>query len=170
RGRGEVVECRSAEGPPRGAAHDRLSQPGEGLRRERETPRPPTGVIRRRRGVFGCFLVPPPELEIPRVSEGWDFAGKYALITGGTSGIGRAVAHAFDVAGASVLATGRDAAEVAAFVAEEDRRAESEHIAARPLDVTDPDAIAALVRTLERLDILVNCAGVLLRQGAEFEP
>jgi NAD(P)-dependent dehydrogenase (short-subunit alcohol dehydrogenase family) len=120
--------------------------------------------------VFGCFLVPPTELEFPHVPKGWDFAGKYALITGGTSGIGRAVAHAFDAAGASILATGRDVAEVAAFVAEQHRRAASERIAARPLDVADPDAIAALVQTLERLDILVNCAGVLLRQGAEFEP
>ncbi len=100
------------------------------------------------------------------MSQSFAFAGRSALVTGGTSGIGRAVAHAFAAAGAAVVATGKDAAEVNAFRAE----ADSGHITALPLDVTDERAIARLIETLDRLDILVNCAGIILRQGAEFEP
>jgi NAD(P)-dependent dehydrogenase (short-subunit alcohol dehydrogenase family) len=96
----------------------------------------------------------------------FDFTGRVACVTGGTSGIGRAVAVALAVAGADVVAAGRDAATAEAFPASEGAGA----VTAAPLDVTDPDAVAGLVRTFRRLDILVNCAGTLLRQGAEFEP
>lgn len=89
-----------------------------------------------------------------------DFAGKVAIVTGGSSGIGLAVATLLARRGASValvasssLAKAEDAAaaiggSVAAFVA----------------DVRDPDACAALVAAVEArfggVDLLVNAAGV----------
>jgi NAD(P)-dependent dehydrogenase (short-subunit alcohol dehydrogenase family) len=100
------------------------------------------------------------------VSDHSPFAGRSALVTGGTSGIGRAVALALAAEGARVIATGRDAAEVEAFRADSPAGA----VTAVPLDVTDPDAVAALTRPLGRLDVLVNSAGMILRQAAEFEP
>jgi NAD(P)-dependent dehydrogenase (short-subunit alcohol dehydrogenase family) len=86
----------------------------------------------------------------------------HVLVTGGTSGIGRAIAEAFAAAGARVLATGLSNDELAAF------RAANAHIAAAVLDVTDESAVERLVAPLDRLDVLVNCAGTILRGGAEF--
>jgi NAD(P)-dependent dehydrogenase (short-subunit alcohol dehydrogenase family) len=87
--------------------------------------------------------------------------GKVALVTGGSKGIGRAVALSFAEAGADVAiaARGPEALEKTA--------GEIEHLGRRaltvPTDMTDPDQVAALVdRTAEELgglDVLVNNAG-----------
>jgi len=42
-------------------------------------------------------------------------------------------------------------------------------IEAKRLDVTDEASVAALVEGCERIDALVNCAGILIRQGGEFD-
>ena len=78
-------------------------------------------------------------------------AGKRALVTAAAQGIGRAAALAFAAEGASVLAT--DIAE--------DKLADLAEalIATRRLDVTDPEAIAALADELGPVDVLFNCAG-----------
>lgn len=68
------------------------------------------------------------------------FAGKSVLITGGTSGIGLAVATAFAEAGARVHAPGP--AEV---------------------DVTQDEQVARYFANLTELSVLVNCAGVIQR-------
>jgi NAD(P)-dependent dehydrogenase (short-subunit alcohol dehydrogenase family) len=92
------------------------------------------------------------------------FSQQHALITGGTSGIGRAIASAFAAAGCSVTATGLTEAETTAcHAAEPGWRVE-------PLDVADSQAIERLAASLKRLDILVNCAGMILRGPAEFDP
>lgn len=91
------------------------------------------------------------------------FAGRQALVTGGTSGIGAAVAEAFSRRGAEVLATGATDAEVTAA------RSRLPDIRFEPLDVRDAAAVAALVEGLPRLDHLANCAGVI-RRGAELDP
>jgi 2-deoxy-D-gluconate 3-dehydrogenase len=87
--------------------------------------------------------------------------GKTALITGGSKGIGRAIALAFADAGADVAlaARGPEALEkVAREVEERGRRA-----VAVPADVTDPPQVDSLIeRTTSQLgglDILVNNAG-----------
>ena len=86
-----------------------------------------------------------------------------ALVTGGTGGIGRAIAEALVDAGYRVIATGRSEAEVAAFPRRDDAEA-------AVLDVTDPESIDRLVGGLDRLDVLVNGAGIIERGGAEYEP
>lgn len=80
-------------------------------------------------------------------------AGKHALVTAAGAGIGRATALAFAKAGATVFATDIDAASLSTLTAEHDA------IVTHVLDVTDPAAIDALVGSLDRVDVLFNCAG-----------
>jgi NAD(P)-dependent dehydrogenase (short-subunit alcohol dehydrogenase family) len=93
------------------------------------------------------------------------FSGKVALVAGATSGIGAAIADALAMCGAVVTVTGATEAEAAAARSQPAFRGR----AALALDVRDPAAIAGLIANLPRLDILVNCAGVI-RRGAEHDP
>lgn len=90
------------------------------------------------------------------------FAGKTILVVGGTSGIGAAIAEAFLVEGARVTVTGATEAEVAAV-------APRDGLAAKRLDIRDGEAVKAFVGDLDRLDHLVNCAGII-RRGEELDP
>ena len=85
------------------------------------------------------------------------------LVTGGTSGIGRAIAEAFAREGCRVVATGYTDDEVRGLTA-------TCPIHAVRLDVTEPDQITSVVNELERLDVLVNAAGMILRGGQEHDP
>ena len=95
-----------------------------------------------------------------------DLSGKAALVTGGTSGIGYAVARALSRAGAEVTVTARTAASLDAF----ETATPDGEIAALRLDVTNDLSIEEALDGVDRLDILVNNAGALLGQGAEFRP
>jgi NAD(P)-dependent dehydrogenase (short-subunit alcohol dehydrogenase family) len=90
-------------------------------------------------------------------------AGTHVLITGGASGIGAGLSRAFAAAGCTVTATGLNEAELAAANA-------GETTALRVLDVRDGAAIARLLADFDRLDIVVNCAGVAFHQREEFDP
>jgi NAD(P)-dependent dehydrogenase (short-subunit alcohol dehydrogenase family) len=88
----------------------------------------------------------------------------HVLVTGGTGGIGRAVTQAMASEGAHVVATGLTGEEVASFSPFNDRgRAER-------LDVRDDEAVRALVSRLNRLDVLIQCAGTILRGDQERSP
>ena len=93
------------------------------------------------------------------------FAGKVALVSGGTSGMGAAIGDALASCGATVTVTGATRAEADAARAQPGFRCREAVV----LDVRDNAAIGAFVGALPRLDILVNCAGTI-RRGAEHDP
>lgn len=86
---------------------------------------------------------------------------KQALITGGARGIGFGIAEAMLAAGYSVTVTGLTADEVATVPMRE-------NLEAVTLDVTCDGDVAASIGKLSQLDVLVNCAGIILRDGTEF--
>jgi NAD(P)-dependent dehydrogenase (short-subunit alcohol dehydrogenase family) len=73
-----------------------------------------------------------------------EFEGRVALVTGGATGIGLGIARGLESAGAKVIA--------ASFP---------------DLDVTSEESVASLIGGITRLDILVNCAGII-RRDEEF--
>ncbi|SMY09124.1 SDR family oxidoreductase [Flavimaricola marinus] len=81
-------------------------------------------------------------------------AGKRALITAAAQGIGRASAEMFAAEGAEVIATDINEAALAEV-------GEIPGIRAVKLDVTDPEATAALVAEIGPINVLFNCAGVV---------
>ena len=91
------------------------------------------------------------------------FAGKTVIVTGATSGIGRAAAEAFGREAASVVVVGRKedvVAEVASAIEKNGGRA-----ARCAADVNDDDAPARIVRAATDqfggIDVLVNAAGII---------
>lgn len=81
---------------------------------------------------------------------------KVAVVTGGTSGIGRATAKSLSAQGYKVYASG-------AFDEELDHCRQDTHmldITLDKLDVADKDSVRDYFARLERLDALVNCAGI----------
>ena len=89
--------------------------------------------------------------------------GTAALITGGTSGIGHAIALAFAEHGAQVTVTGATQVEALAC------RQSAPQLNPVALDVQDRAGVARFVAGLTRLDHLVNAAGII-RRGAEHDP
>lgn len=89
------------------------------------------------------------------------FHGRTVLVAGGTSGIGASTADVFAQLGATVLAAGL--APVLESV-----RPRHPAVAVAELDVTDALASSRLIESLEKLDFLVNCAGIS-RDHGEYE-
>lgn len=87
------------------------------------------------------------------------FAGRRVIVTGGTSGIGGAIARHFARFGADVTAVGIGAVPAG----EADQSCEF-----LELDVTSSEQVASLFSPLSFLDVLVNCAGVI-RRDEEYE-
>lgn len=90
----------------------------------------------------------------------FDISGRHALVTGGTSGIGAAIAAALSSAGCHVTAAGLPTAEGTGVPAP--------GVTTAALDVTDAASIDRLASGLSRLDILVNAAGII-RRSAEYD-
>jgi len=92
------------------------------------------------------------------------FSGKTAVVTGGASGMGAATVRELAAAGADVVVVDRNA-ELAAEVADD------LGLAAPVVgDVSESSfcnqAIATTLERHDRLDILINCAGIILRADA----
>jgi NAD(P)-dependent dehydrogenase (short-subunit alcohol dehydrogenase family) len=86
-----------------------------------------------------------------------DLSGLTALVTGATSGIGKAAALKLAEHGATVLVHGRDAGRGAQIVDQiEQAGGEARFVAA---DLSDPADVAQLAAAIGRVDILVNNAG-----------
>lgn len=90
---------------------------------------------------------------------------RVALVTGGTSGIGFAIAKLFVKAGAKVIITGRDNNRIEKAVATLRNETEVDNIFGILLNNLDikrfPDTINSAISLFGRIDILVNNAGVL---------
>lgn len=99
-----------------------------------------------------------------RLASLFDLTGRTALVTGGNSGIGLAVARALGLAGATLILTARREVELA--VAAETLRSDAIACDVLPADLSESTAVQGIGRRLERrnVDILVNAAGVNLRQ------
>ncbi|WP_211262384.1 SDR family oxidoreductase [Nitriliruptor alkaliphilus] len=110
------------------------------------------GVLRWRRG--GPVALP-------------DLTRRTALITGGTTGIGRATATALARAGATVVLTSRDA-ERGAAVADELGEVARGGVSALVLDLADPASVRAAAASFradhDRLDLLIHNAGRMVGQ------
>jgi gluconate 5-dehydrogenase len=92
----------------------------------------------------------------------FDLDGRSALVTGGNSGIGLAMARALGLQGARVLLAARSAG--ALEEARDGLVAEGIAAGIHAADLTDPSALAGLAAAAGAVDILVNAAGVNLRQ------
>ncbi|MGH2345681.1 MAG: glucose 1-dehydrogenase [Chloroflexota bacterium] len=99
----------------------------------------------------------------------FDLAGKTALITGGSRGLGLEMAHGLGEAGARVTITGRRAQWLEA--AEAELRGVGIPCEAVICDVADAEAVAALVEGVvarhRKLDIVINNAGISWGAPAE---
>lgn len=86
------------------------------------------------------------------------FAGQTILVSGGSSGVGLALARGYAALGANVIATGSSEQKLAA-----NRQAPANQgIEFIRLDVRDGAAISERMAQLPRLDVLVNAAGVMV--------
>lgn len=85
-------------------------------------------------------------------------SGFHAVVVGGVGGIGSAIARLFHARGAKVTATGHDRAAL-----DDSPLSNLPTVDLEVLDVTSDDAVEAFAACFERVDALVNCAGILAR-------
>ncbi|MEX0350875.1 MAG: SDR family oxidoreductase [Paracoccaceae bacterium] len=102
----------------------------------------------------------------------FSLAGRRALITGSSQGIGFALARGLAAAGAEIVLNGRDAAKLGA--AAETLRAEGTVVTELAFDATNHDGVRAAIDGFESstgsIDILVNNAGMQHRTELENFP
>ncbi|MEO8543416.1 MAG: glucose 1-dehydrogenase [Burkholderiaceae bacterium] len=94
--------------------------------------------------------------------------GRIALVIGGTSGIGKAIARGYLQSGATVVIAGRNPDKLAAALAE---LAAYGSVSGYQADVSNDEGLRGLVgialANLGHIDVLVNCQGVTLLKPAE---
>jgi NAD(P)-dependent dehydrogenase (short-subunit alcohol dehydrogenase family) len=137
-------------------------------KRSSRKPKPPFPRQHQRRPGIESKLVPRPRYEAPSYRGSGKLAGRVALITGGDSGIGRAVAVLYAREGANVAIVYLRAEESDAQETRSAVEAEGARCLLIPGDVTKSAfcdrAVARTVKVLGRLDILVNNAAVQMHQ------
>ncbi|MCK0099913.1 SDR family oxidoreductase [Qipengyuania sp. S6317L1] len=94
-----------------------------------------------------------------------DFTGKSVVVIGGSSGIGNGIAHSFRKAGAEVLVTGTRPDEGDYLEAED---SDFTGLSYAQLNVSDRDAVGALVETLGPVDVLIQSQGIVRYSRGEF--
>lgn len=101
-----------------------------------------------------------------------DLGGKIAVVTGASSGIGRAIAEALAEAGANLVLVGRNRERLAGTVAAVAAR--GAEVAVVEAELTDTDApqqiVEAAVKRCGGVNILVNCAGIFEPMPFETQP
>ena len=108
------------------------------------------------------------------MSKELSLAGRIALVTGASRGIGAATAKALAAEGVHVILTARSAAELERV--EDDIHQTGGTATLAPFDLAEPDAVARLAAAIgerwEKLDILVICAAFLppLMPVSQIEP
>jgi 3-oxoacyl-[acyl-carrier protein] reductase len=95
-----------------------------------------------------------------------DFTGKSVVVIGGSSGIGNGVAHEFRKSGAKVLVTGTRPDEGDYLEAED---SDFTGLSYAQLNVSDREAVGALVETLGPVDILIQSQGIVRYGRGEFQ-
>jgi NAD(P)-dependent dehydrogenase (short-subunit alcohol dehydrogenase family) len=142
---------------PRSAQHTQQDQP-----QTQAEPKPPYSQQKLEQPGLEAQMEQKPQWRAPRYKAAGKLEGKVALVTGGDSGIGRAVAYLYAREGADVAIVHLpeeqpDADETRAAIEEEGRRCLD-----LPGDLRDPnfcrDAVERTARELGRLDILVSNA------------
>jgi len=117
-----------------------------------------------------CVIGSPSAREVGFDMDRFTLAGMTALVLGGSSGIGRAIALGFQESGATVIVVGRTAAKVDGTLIELRR---SSHSLAHgyACDLSDSkqlsDVIAKALAEVGQLDILVNSQGITMLRPAE---
>jgi NAD(P)-dependent dehydrogenase (short-subunit alcohol dehydrogenase family) len=84
--------------------------------------------------------------------------GFHAVVVGGAGDIGSAIAELFHLRGATVTVTGHDQAAV-----DRCRLKDMDGITREDLDVTSDEAVSRFAGRFDRVDAVVNCAGILAR-------
>jgi gluconate 5-dehydrogenase len=101
----------------------------------------------------------------------FDLSGKTALVTGGSRGIGFAMAKALAEHGADIAIVARDEARLKTAKERIQKTTSDRSVWTFPFDLEDIDGIQSLfenvVRETKGVDILVNCAGTTARAPAE---
>lgn len=110
-----------------------------------------------------CFVIPHPLKNV---------SGQLVLITGGSSGIGKAIAHQFAKEGCNIAIANRNVA-MGQQVANEIRKLYSVNAMAFKADVSNPKDIVKLKQDIEHelghVDILINNAGLLALENSLLE-
>jgi NAD(P)-dependent dehydrogenase (short-subunit alcohol dehydrogenase family) len=95
-----------------------------------------------------------------------DLAGKRALVTGSSQGIGLAIATGLAGAGASVVLTGRDAGKLDAAAGQMRRAVTGARVDTVAGDIVSDEGTAELLRLVPDVDVLVNNLGIFGAQPA----